>query len=328
MVKEGIVLGHKISKHGLEVDHAKVDVIARLPYPTTVKGVKSFLGHAGFYRRFIQDFSKIARHMTHLLEKETPFVFSKDCVDAFETLKKKFAETSILVVPDWNLPFELMCDASNFAIAGGTDPAMGGFTDLTGIEFLVGGICTVINPDSDLQNIFVPQWNVTNSSRLDDGGVCREMLLKARDEEIDNLKAQMLLKEAQAAEAIRLRAEASNFKAAEKSFRDEVNTLNGRNTIFENECNALMTASVSYVNENGVSPLLDFIIVWVPFSRYLKIGVIQVSPSSSTTANISTSFMDFSFNSSTNTCLLKCAKLVEAILLSASAFLFSLLGLV
>ncbi|GJU93430.1 reverse transcriptase domain-containing protein [Tanacetum coccineum] len=116
MCREGIVLGHKISKSGIEVDHAKVDVIAKLPHPTTVKGVRSFLGHAGFYRRFIQDFSKIARPMTHLLEKETPFVFSKDCIDAFETLKKKLTEAPILVVPDWNLPFELMCDASDFAI--------------------------------------------------------------------------------------------------------------------------------------------------------------------------------------------------------------------
>nr|GEU36693.1 reverse transcriptase domain-containing protein [Tanacetum cinerariifolium] len=67
-------------------------------------------------QRLIQDFSKIARHMTHLLEKETPFVFFKDRIDAFETLKKKLTEASILVVPDWNLPFELMCDASDFAI--------------------------------------------------------------------------------------------------------------------------------------------------------------------------------------------------------------------
>ncbi|GJT86756.1 reverse transcriptase domain-containing protein [Tanacetum coccineum] len=116
MCREGIVLGHKILKSGIEVDRAKVDVIAKLPHPTTVKGVRSFLGHAGFYRRFIQDFSKIARPMTHLLEKETPFVFSKDCIDAFQTLKKKLTEAPILVVPDWNLPFELMCDASDFAI--------------------------------------------------------------------------------------------------------------------------------------------------------------------------------------------------------------------
>nr|GEX87495.1 reverse transcriptase domain-containing protein [Tanacetum cinerariifolium] len=105
MCKEGIVLGHKISKSRIEVDRAKVDVIAKLPHSTTVKGVRSFLGHAGYYRRFIQDFSKIARPMTHLLEKETPFVFSKDCIDAFETLKKKLTEASNVVVPDWNLPF-------------------------------------------------------------------------------------------------------------------------------------------------------------------------------------------------------------------------------
>nr|GEX94397.1 reverse transcriptase domain-containing protein [Tanacetum cinerariifolium] len=116
MCKEGIVLGHKISKSRIEVDRAKVDVIAKLPHPTTVKGVRSFLGHAGFYRRFIQDFSKITRPITRLLEKETPFVFSKDCIDAFETLKKKLTEAPILVVPDWNLPFKLMCDASDFAI--------------------------------------------------------------------------------------------------------------------------------------------------------------------------------------------------------------------
>ncbi|GJY73622.1 reverse transcriptase domain-containing protein [Tanacetum coccineum] len=116
MVKEGIVLGHKISKNGIEVDKAKVDVIAKLPHPTSVKGVQSFLGHAGFYRRFIQDFSKIARPMTHLLEKDTPFIFSKECIEAFETLKKKLTEAPILVAPDWDLPFEIMCDASDFAV--------------------------------------------------------------------------------------------------------------------------------------------------------------------------------------------------------------------
>nr|GEX66758.1 retrovirus-related Pol polyprotein [Tanacetum cinerariifolium] len=92
----------------LEVDRAKVDLIAKLPHPTTVKGVRSFLRHAAFYRRFIQDFSNIARPITHLIEKETPFVFSKDCIDAFKTLKKKLTEAPILVAPDWNLPFELM----------------------------------------------------------------------------------------------------------------------------------------------------------------------------------------------------------------------------
>nr|GFC13821.1 reverse transcriptase domain-containing protein [Tanacetum cinerariifolium] len=116
MVKEGIVLGHKISKNGIEVDKAKVDVIAKLPHPTTIKGIRSFLGHVGFYRRFIQDFSKISRPMTHLLEKNTPFVFSEDCIQAFQTLKKKLTEAPILIAPNWDLPFELMCDARDFAI--------------------------------------------------------------------------------------------------------------------------------------------------------------------------------------------------------------------
>ncbi|GKA18633.1 reverse transcriptase domain-containing protein [Tanacetum coccineum] len=116
MVKEGIVLGHKISKSEIEVDRAKVDVIAKLPHPTSVKGVRSFLGHARFYRRFIQDFSKIARPMTHILEKETPFDFSKECIKAFNILKKKLTEAPILVSPDWDLPFEIMCDASDYVV--------------------------------------------------------------------------------------------------------------------------------------------------------------------------------------------------------------------
>ncbi|GJU92418.1 reverse transcriptase domain-containing protein [Tanacetum coccineum] len=116
MVKEGIILGHKIAKSGIEVDKAKVDVIAKLPHLTSVKGIRSFLGHVGFYRRFIQDFSKIARPMTRLLEKDTPFIFSKECIKSFNSLKKKLTEAPILVAPDWDLPFEIMCDASDYAI--------------------------------------------------------------------------------------------------------------------------------------------------------------------------------------------------------------------
>ncbi|GKD79292.1 reverse transcriptase domain-containing protein [Tanacetum coccineum] len=116
MVKEGIVLGHKISRKGIEVDKAKVDVISKLPHPTTVKGIQSFFGHAGFYRRFIKDFSKISQPMTHLLEKNTPFIFLEDCTLAFQTLKKKLTEAPILIVPNWDQPFEIMCDASDYAI--------------------------------------------------------------------------------------------------------------------------------------------------------------------------------------------------------------------
>nr|GEV35050.1 reverse transcriptase domain-containing protein [Tanacetum cinerariifolium] len=117
MVKEGIVLGHKISKQGIEVEKAKVDVITKLPHPTTVKGIQSFLGHAGLYRRFIKDFLKIARPMTHLLEKDTPLHFSKEYIEAFQTLKRKLTEAPILIALDWYIPFELMCDASDFAVS-------------------------------------------------------------------------------------------------------------------------------------------------------------------------------------------------------------------
>ena len=71
MVNEGIVLGHKVSERGIEVDKAKVDAIEKMPCP---KGIISFLGHACFYRRFIKDFSKISRPLTNLLQKDIPFV--------------------------------------------------------------------------------------------------------------------------------------------------------------------------------------------------------------------------------------------------------------
>nr|GFA19247.1 hypothetical protein [Tanacetum cinerariifolium] len=116
MVKECIVLGHKISKKGIEVDKAKIEVISKLPHPTTVKGIRSFLGHAGFYRRFIKDFSKISRPMTHLLEKNSPFIFSNECIQAFRTLKDKLTKALILIALNWDQPYELMCDASDYAI--------------------------------------------------------------------------------------------------------------------------------------------------------------------------------------------------------------------
>nr|GEU60718.1 reverse transcriptase domain-containing protein [Tanacetum cinerariifolium] len=116
MVKEGIVLGYKISKKVIEVDKEKIEVISKLPHPTIVKGIKSFLKHAGFYRRFIKDFSKISRPMTHLLEKNSPFIFSNDCIQAFRTLKEKLIEAAILIAPNSDQPFELMCDASDFAV--------------------------------------------------------------------------------------------------------------------------------------------------------------------------------------------------------------------
>ncbi|GJV80400.1 putative nucleotidyltransferase, ribonuclease H, partial [Tanacetum coccineum] len=116
MVKEGIVLGHIISGAGIKVDRAKIDVIAKLPHPTNVKGVRSFLGHAGFYQRFIKDFSMISKPMTQLLMKVAKFDFSDDYKKAFNILKEKLTTAPIIISPDWNEPFKLMCDASDFAV--------------------------------------------------------------------------------------------------------------------------------------------------------------------------------------------------------------------
>ena len=88
MVREGIVLGHLVYEHGIEVDRAKIEVIEQLPPPTNVKGVRSFLGHAGFYRRFIKDFSHITRPFMSLLAKDAPFKFDDECLNAFQILKK------------------------------------------------------------------------------------------------------------------------------------------------------------------------------------------------------------------------------------------------
>ncbi|XP_025981874.1 uncharacterized protein [Glycine max] len=89
MVQEGIVLGHKISKRGIEVDKAKLDVIDKLPSSVNVKGIQSFLGHAGFYQKFIKDFSKIAKPLSNMLNKDIVFVFNDECLEAFNTLKAK-----------------------------------------------------------------------------------------------------------------------------------------------------------------------------------------------------------------------------------------------
>ncbi|MDD0148337.1 reverse transcriptase, partial [Shigella flexneri] len=116
MVKEGIVLGHKISGRGIEVDRAKIEVIAKLPPPTTVRGVRSFIGHAGFYRRFIKDFSLITKPLCKLLEKEAVFDFNEECLTAFQQLKDKLTTSPVMGAPDWSLPFEIMCDASDYAV--------------------------------------------------------------------------------------------------------------------------------------------------------------------------------------------------------------------
>ena len=116
MVQEGIVLGHKIFVKGIKVDKAKIDVIKKLPSLVNVKGVRSFLGHARFYRRFIKDFLKIAKPLSNLIVKENPFHFNEECLQAFDLLKKKLVTAPIIVAPNWGQELELMCDASDYAI--------------------------------------------------------------------------------------------------------------------------------------------------------------------------------------------------------------------
>ncbi|CAA7043980.1 unnamed protein product [Microthlaspi erraticum] len=121
LVQEGIVLGQKISEKGIELDRAKVDVMLQLPVPKTVKDIRSFLGHAGFYRRFIKDFSKIARPLTRLLCKETDFEFDEECHKSWTLLKDALVSAPIVQAPNWDYPFKIMCDASDYAVGAVLD---------------------------------------------------------------------------------------------------------------------------------------------------------------------------------------------------------------
>ena len=116
MVRRGLVLGHIISEKGIEVDKAKIETVERLPPPTDIRSLRSFLGHAGFYRRFIKDFSKIAKPLNYLLQKDVPFEFTDECEVAFRKIKELLVKAPIIQPPDWNLPFEIMCDASDYAV--------------------------------------------------------------------------------------------------------------------------------------------------------------------------------------------------------------------
>ena len=101
MAQEGIVLRHSVSKRGIEVDRAKIEVIANLLPPKCVKDIRSFLGHESFYRRFIKDFSKISKPLCKLLAKDTTFEFDDACLEAFDILKKALISASVLLPPNW-----------------------------------------------------------------------------------------------------------------------------------------------------------------------------------------------------------------------------------
>ncbi|KAH9697834.1 hypothetical protein KPL71_023778 [Citrus sinensis] len=116
MVNQGIVLGHVISERGIEVDKSKIDFIRSLSPPTSVREVRSFLSHAGFYRRFIKDFSKIALPLCNLLQNDAMFDFNEACQRAFKKLKEVLTSAPVIQPPNWDLPFEIMCDASDYIV--------------------------------------------------------------------------------------------------------------------------------------------------------------------------------------------------------------------
>ena len=116
MVIECIFLGHKIFAAGLEVDQTKVSVIKTLMPPSTVKGIRRFLGNVGFYRRFVKDFSKISRPLCRMLEKESKFEFDEKCKFAFEEIKARLIRAPIRATLNWSKDFEIMCDASDYAM--------------------------------------------------------------------------------------------------------------------------------------------------------------------------------------------------------------------
>ena len=105
------MLGHIVSAKGLEVDKAKIEVIQNLPLPGTVQDLRSFLGHVRFYRRFIHDFAKVSKPLTTLICKDKDFIIDEEGKYAFTMLKQALIKAQILQSPNWNLPFEIMCDA-------------------------------------------------------------------------------------------------------------------------------------------------------------------------------------------------------------------------
>lgn len=116
MMQEEIVLGHHISQSSIQVDPAKIEVILSLLTPAKQKDVRSFLGHVGYYRIFIKDFSKMGGPLYSLLTKDVEFEGIATCEEAFSKLKGSLTQAPVLKGPDWSLPFHIHTDASYFAI--------------------------------------------------------------------------------------------------------------------------------------------------------------------------------------------------------------------
>jgi len=111
-----IYLGHLISDEGVKPDPGKTKCVQNLPVPRNMTEIKQFLGLSGYYRRFIEGYSKTAKPLTALLNKDISFEWSTECQIAFEKLKQKLVEASVLQYPDFERPFILTTDASQFAI--------------------------------------------------------------------------------------------------------------------------------------------------------------------------------------------------------------------
>jgi hypothetical protein len=116
MLTEGVVLGHHISSSRITVDPTKIQIIVNLPEPISQKYVRSFLGYTSYYRRFIENFSKIDFPLFKLLAKDIHFHWNTNCQNAFQKLKDKLSTTPILRGPNWALPFHISIDASDTAI--------------------------------------------------------------------------------------------------------------------------------------------------------------------------------------------------------------------
>jgi hypothetical protein len=116
MLTEGIVLGHHISHSGMRVDPAKIYIITQIRIPSSQKEVCIFLGHAGYYRRFILNFTSLATPLFKLLSKEAEFKWDDECQISFEILKQKLSTTPVLRGPNWSLPFHICTDASDTAL--------------------------------------------------------------------------------------------------------------------------------------------------------------------------------------------------------------------
>ena len=111
-------LGHVISAEGIAVDPSKVEAVTEWKAPTSVGEIRSFLGLAGYYRRFIENFSKIAKPMTELLKKDTKFKWTEDCEASFQELKKRLVTAPVLILPDIHKDYHVYCDASRQGLGG------------------------------------------------------------------------------------------------------------------------------------------------------------------------------------------------------------------